>query len=72
MQVLGIPGKEKEAINKQEYVEKALTLLHNTKIEYNNMTEQLINEYELFKIQKANDLNKIMMKFTTLQVGKYE
>ena len=72
MQVIGIPGKEKEAINKQEYVEKALTLLHNTKIEYNNMTEQLINEYELFKIQKANDLNKIMLKFTTLQVGKYE
>ena len=33
------------------------------------MTEQLINEYELFKIQKADDLNKIMLKFTTLQVG---
>lgn len=66
--ILGSPGKEEIAAQKQQQVLKSQTSADAAKIEYERVTTRLLNEYEDFKYQKAVDIRNILQKFIELQV----
>jgi hypothetical protein len=66
--VMGVPGKEKDAVMKQEAVEKAQTFVQTVRSDYDAMSEQLIAEFASFKQQKSEDIRNIILKFAMMQV----
>lgn len=67
--VLTQPGKEADASKKQDLVEKAQTAADAAKVEYENVSERLLVEYDNFKQQKAADIRNIILSFINLQVN---
>lgn len=67
--VMGVAGKEKDAVAKQDAVEKAQILVQSIKVDYDAMSQQLINEFALFKTQRSQDLKDIIIKFVSIEVS---
>ena len=65
--VMGLSGKEKEAVAKQDAVEKANLMVQSVKTEYEQFTEQFVNEFARFKIQKTVDMRAVLLTFATLE-----
>lgn len=63
----GVPGKEETANQKQQAVERAQTALDNAKLEYEDVSRILINEFDAFKTQKAEELRDMSILFVTIQ-----
>lgn len=66
------PGtaKEIEVSKKLELLESTKEAADKAKIELQNVSEQLLIEYENFMVQKANDFKNIFVNFIALQVTK--
>lgn len=65
--VMGIAGKEKDAATKQEAFEKALAVHKALQQETELISNQLVEEFEIFKKQKAEDFRNIILKFALIQ-----
>jgi len=63
-----IPGKEIQSNNKELLVNSAQITADNTKLEFEKISEKLLNEFEIFKNQKAIDFKEIILNFVNLQV----
>mmetsp|Transcript_16570 Transcript_16570/g.14940 ORF Transcript_16570/g.14940 Transcript_16570/m.14940 type:complete len:426 (+) Transcript_16570:28-1305(+) len=67
----GVSGKEDQANQKQQLVVKAQAIADSAKLEYDQVSERLLREFELFKYQKAIDLKNILSKFIENQMNYY-
>jgi len=63
-----IPGKEIQANNKEILVNAAQIATESSKLEFEKISEKLLNEFEIFKNQKAVDFKEIILNFVNLQV----
>ena len=63
-----IPGKELQANNKEILVNTAQIATESSKLEFEKISEKLLNEFEIFKNQKAVDFKEIILNFVNLQV----
>lgn len=66
--VLGVPGKEESANSKLALVEKAQTAVETSKTEYEEVSERLLEEFDRFKKEKAEDMKLILLNYVNLQV----
>jgi hypothetical protein len=66
--VLGVAGKEKDAIAKQDALEKSRLMVDTVKSEFELMSDKLVSEVALFRVQKARDISAIILKYSTIQV----
>jgi hypothetical protein len=63
-------GKSEEVVSqKQQLVTKAQAACDAAKLEYEQVTERLLREADHFKVQKAQDIRAILLKFVELQVS---
>jgi len=67
--VMGVAGKEKDAVTKQEAVEKAQQLFQTLKTEYEALNEQILNEFASFKKQKSDDYRNIVLRYAMVEVS---
>lgn len=66
--VLGVAGKEESANSKLVLVEKSQSLVDTSKIEYEEVSERLLEEFDRFKREKAEDMKLILLNYVNLQV----
>lgn len=66
--VLGVPGKEEAANSKLALVEKSQSLVDNSRLEYEEVSERLLEEFDRFKREKAEDIKLILLNYVNLQV----
>jgi len=66
--LLGTPGKEEQASAKKEAVKQAEASSEGAKIEYELVTRRLLDDFDRFKIQKASDIQEILLGFVNLQI----
>jgi len=66
--LLGVPGKESQAAQKEQSVQAAQEVTDAAKIEFEKVSERLLAEFETFKSQKAADMKEILLNFVTLQI----
>lgn len=69
--LLGVPGKESQAAQKEAAVQAAQEATDAAKLEFEKVSERLLAEFETFKTQKASDMKEILLNFVTLQVICY-
>lgn len=69
--LLGVPGKESQAAQKEAAVQAAQEATDAAKLEFEKVSERLLAEFETFKTQKASDMKEILLNFVTLQVNCY-
>ena len=67
--LLGVPGKEAQATAKEQAVVNAQQAADAAKVEFEKVSERLLNEFELFKNQKATDIKEIILSFVQLEVS---
>jgi len=67
--VMGVAGKEKDAVTKQEAVEKAQQLFQTLKTEYEALNEQILTEFASFKKQKSDDYRNIVLRYAMVEVS---
>jgi sorting nexin-1/2 len=68
--VLGVAGKEESANAKLALVEKSQSLVDNTRLEYEEVSERLLEEFDRFKREKAEDVKLILLNYVNLQVTR--
>lgn len=66
--LLGVPGKESQAAQKEAAVQAAQEATDAAKLEFEKVSERLLAEFETFKTQKASDMKEILLNFVTLQI----
>lgn len=66
--VMGVAGKEKDAVTKQEAVDKAQQLYQTLKTEYEALNDQVLSEFASFKKQKSEDYRNIVLRFAMVEV----
>jgi len=67
--ISGVQGKEELATTKQQLVLKAQAVVEAAKLDYEKVTERLLREAENFKLNKAQDIRSILLRFIDLQVS---
>ena len=55
---------------KQQAVEVAQTACDAAKVVYETVSNELLDDFERFKAQKANDIRDILLNFVHIQVGR--
>jgi hypothetical protein len=66
--VLGVSGKEETVNAKLALVEKSQSLVDTTRVEYEEVSERLLEEFDRFKREKAEDMKQILLNYVNLQV----
>jgi uncharacterized protein (DUF342 family) len=66
--VLGVPGKESQAKTKEQQVINSQEACDHAKKEFENVSDKLLAEFELFKSQRSVDLKETLLHFVNLQV----
>lgn len=66
--LLGVPGKESQAVMKEASVSNAQDYADEMKVEFEKVSHSLLRDFELFKCQKASDMKRTIMSFIHLQV----
>lgn len=66
--LLGTPGKEEQAAAKEEAVKAVETHAEQAKVEFEQITQRLLTDFEIFKSQKASDIQEILLNFVNLQI----
>jgi predicted enzyme involved in methoxymalonyl-ACP biosynthesis len=66
--LVGVPGKEAQAKQKEQAMDTAKEAYENAKTEYERVTERLLIEFESFKSQRSLDMKEIVVDFISLQV----
>lgn len=66
--LLGTPGKEEQAAAKEEAVKAAERSAEQAKVEFEQITQRLLKDFETFKSQKASDIQEILLNFVNLQI----
>ena len=66
--LLGTPGKEEQASAKKEAVKVAEASAEGAKVEFEQVTKRLLDDFERFKSQKAADIQEILLNFVNLQI----
>jgi sorting nexin-1/2 len=66
--LLGAPGKEDQATSKLVQVERCREQVEKSKAEYEDVSENLLIEFERFKLEKAEDIKQILLNYVRLQV----
>jgi sorting nexin-1/2 len=66
--LLGAAGKEEQATAKLVQVERCHEHVDKTKVEYEEVSENLLIEFERFKLEKAEDIKQILLNYVKLQV----
>lgn len=66
--LLGTPGKEEQAYQKKELVKNTEAQAEGAKEEFEQVTKRLLHDFELFKCQKAADIQEILLNFINLQI----
>lgn len=66
--LLGVAGKEDQATSKLVQVERCREQVEASKAEYEEVSEQLLVEFERFKLEKAEDIKHILLNYVRLQV----
>lgn len=66
--VLGVPGKEDQASQKQQLVVKAQEAVDKAKDAFVELTATLLSEFETFKERKGAEMREIVIKYAALQV----
>lgn len=67
--VLGVPGKEESANAKLAQVEKCQSAVDSTRVEFEEVSERLLEEFDRFKREKAEDMKQILLNYVNLQVS---
>lgn len=66
--VLGVPGKEESANAKLAQVEKCQATVDSSRVEFEEVSERLLEEFDRFKREKAEDMKQILLNYVNLQV----
>lgn len=66
--LMGTPGKEAQATAKLEQVERCREYVEKTRVEYEDVSENLLIEFERFKVEKAEDIKQILLNYVKLQI----
>ncbi len=66
--LIGVAGKESQASAKEQAAQVAQEATDNAKLDFEKVSERLLNEFELFKNQKALDMKEIILSFVALQI----
>ena len=66
--LLGAPGKEDSASAKKEAVKAAEANAEAAKAEFELVTKRLLRDFETFKVQKASDIQEILLNFVNLNI----
>lgn len=66
--VLGVPGKESDANSKLEKVNQAQAAVDKAKTELDDMTTQLLADFQKFKNTKGNEIKSIFLKYVECQI----
>jgi hypothetical protein len=66
--LLGVAGKEEQATGKLVQVERCREQVDKTRVEYEDVSENLLIEFERFKLEKAEDIKQILLNYVKLQV----
>jgi len=66
--LLGAPGKEDSASAKKEAVKAAEANAEAAKAEFELVTKRLLRDFETFKVQKAADIQEILLNFVNLNI----
>lgn len=64
-----VPGKEDQASSKQAVLNRAIALSKDAKTEYDQVTERLLKEFEVFKQQKVVDMRDVILNFVNIQAA---
>ena len=64
----GMPGKEERAALAEHAVEKAQTDVANARDAFERVSARVIREMERFKREKANDMRRLVLDYTTMQI----
>ena len=67
--VLGVPGKEESANAKLSQVEKCQATVDSSRVEFEEVSERLLEEFDRFKREKAEDMKQILLNYVNLQVS---
>lgn len=66
--VVGNVGKESQIQEKLNAVEKSQSSVDNAKIEFEDVSEKLLEEFERFKREKTVDIREILLEYVNMQV----
>eukprot|EP00602_Paraphysomonas_sp_CaronLab_P003556 CAMPEP_0185028212 /NCGR_PEP_ID=MMETSP1103-20130426/13844_1 /TAXON_ID=36769 /ORGANISM="Paraphysomonas bandaiensis, Strain Caron Lab Isolate" /LENGTH=449 /DNA_ID=CAMNT_0027562561 /DNA_START=1 /DNA_END=1350 /DNA_ORIENTATION=+ len=66
--VRGVPGKEDVANAKLALVEKSQSNVESARVEYEEVSERLLEEFDRFKREKAEDMKLILLNYVNLQI----
>lgn len=66
--VMGVPGKESQAKAKEQHVINAQDACEHARKEFEKVSERLLSEFELFKLQKGADLKETLQQLVSLQI----
>jgi sorting nexin-1/2 len=66
--LLGVPGKESQAVMKESSVSNAEEAVDKAKAEYESVSRTLLREFEVFKSHKAADIKMVITNFVNLQI----
>ena len=64
-------AKEEVERQKQQAVETAQTACDAAKVVYETVSNELLDDFERFKAQKANDIRDILLNFVHIQVTHF-
>jgi len=67
--VLGVPGKEDQASQKQQLVVKAQSSVDSAKDAFTELTAIFLVEFESFKERKSAELRDLVVKYSKLQIA---
>lgn len=66
--LLGVTGKEDQATSKLVQVERCREQVDSSREVYQDVSENLLVEFERFKLEKAEDIKQILLNYVKLQV----
>ncbi len=66
--IVGNVGKESQIQEKLNAVEKSQSSVDNAKIEFEDVSEKLLEEFERFKREKTVDIREILLEYVNMQV----
>jgi Vps5 C terminal like len=66
---VSVPGKDDQATSKQALLLRAQALSKDAKTEYDQVTERLLKEFEVFKQQKVVDMRDVILNFVNIQAA---
>lgn len=70
--ILGVSGKEQQAIVKGQSVSVAQDVLDSVKFDYDKANNRLLEEFESFGKQKLSDMKEIIISFLSLQIDYHK